>query len=327
MKGCLFTAALAFVFIPPTLGVAQNISNNQIAARTELYPIPTLTLSDEEFLRGDGGKPVTVGGALRIAQGSGRLPVVMMIHGSFGLGAGVDVWSNEFLAMGVSTFVLDGFTGRGLTSVNTDQALLGRLNMIVDAYRALEILSRHPRVDPTRIALMGFSRGGQATLYAGLKRFNRLWNRSGIEFAAYLPFYPDCMTTYVADTEITGHPVHIFHGASDDYNPIAPCKGYIERVKNAGNTIELTEYQNAPHVFDNPFGGLTPTAVKGGQTVRHCAIREEPAGKLINSVTKEPWTYKDPCVEFNPHTGYNPVAAQAATQSVKELIRTVFKLN
>jgi hypothetical protein len=37
-----------------------------------------------------------------------------------------------------------------LTSVNTDQALLGRLNFILDAYRALDILSTHPRVDPSR---------------------------------------------------------------------------------------------------------------------------------------------------------------------------------
>ena len=81
--------------------------------------------------------------------------------------------------MGVSTFALGGFTGRALTQVNTDQSLLGRLNFILDIYRALDILAKHPRVDPQRIALMGFSRGGQAVLYASLKRFKEMWNRSG----------------------------------------------------------------------------------------------------------------------------------------------------
>jgi hypothetical protein len=63
-------------------GAADTLSK-QIAARTELYQIQTLTLSDQQFLKGDtGGKPVTITGQLRIAQGSGRLPVVVLQHGS-----------------------------------------------------------------------------------------------------------------------------------------------------------------------------------------------------------------------------------------------------
>src|SRR5216684_9373623 len=180
---------------------AADTPSKQIAARTELYQIQTLTLSDQQFLKGDtGGKPVTITGQLRIAQGSGRLPVVVLQHGSGGYAANIDVWSRELNELGISTFALDNFTGRGLAEVNTNQALLGRLNFILDDYRALEVLASHPRVDPKRIVLMGFSRGGQAALYASLKRFNRLWNKSGVEFAAYVPFYPDCMTTYISDT-------------------------------------------------------------------------------------------------------------------------------
>ena len=73
---------------------------------------------------------------------------------------------------------------------------------IKSAHRVLEILAKHPRVDTSRIVLMGFSRGGQGTLFASLKRFHQMWNKSGIEFAAYVPFYPDCMTTYIQDTDI-----------------------------------------------------------------------------------------------------------------------------
>src|ERR1700738_5106061 len=60
----------------------------EIAARVELYAIPSLTISDRQFLTGDAdGKPVTVAANLRIAQGSGRLPVVVLMHGSSGVGA------------------------------------------------------------------------------------------------------------------------------------------------------------------------------------------------------------------------------------------------
>ena len=69
-----------------------------------------------------------------------------------------------------------------LSSLAHLDALLGRLNFILDIYHALDVLANHPSIDPARIALMDFSCGGQATLYASLKRFHRLWHRSGVEF-------------------------------------------------------------------------------------------------------------------------------------------------
>jgi dienelactone hydrolase len=300
---------------------------NDLAARTELHAIDTLTLSDAQFLSGDANARTTVTtAALRIPRGDGRLPVIVLQHGSGGMAANIEWWSRELNSLGVSTLALDGFTGRGLTSVNTNQALLGRLNFILDSYRALEVLAKHPRVDPKRIALMGFSRGGQAALYASLKRFHKMWNRSGIEFSAYIPFYPDCATTFVADTEIADRPIRIFGGTQDDYNPIALCKAYVARLKAAGRDVQVTEYPNASHAFDNPLGPVPFGAVAGAQSVRNCSIQEEPTGVLINAATRQPFTYKDACVEIGPHVGYDAAATEAAKASVKEVVNTVFAL-
>lgn len=307
---------------------AQTSETKQLAARTELHAVQTLTLSDQQFLQGDerGATPTTIVGQLQIAQGQGRLPVVVMIHGSGGIDARAEAWSSQFHEMGVSTLVLDGLTGRGLTSVSTDQALLGRLNLVLDAYRALGVLAKHPRVDPSRIALMGFSRGGQATLYASVSRFQKLWNTSGLEFSAYVPFYPDCSTTYLTDSEVADRPIRIFHGTPDDYSPVAPCQSYVDRLRGAGRDIELTSYPNAQHAFDNPLGGAVPVVARDAQTVRHCVIREAAPGQLVNLATNQVFTYKDPCVERDPHTGYDPVATRAAHQSVAELVKRVFRL-
>ena len=314
------------VLVLQSAGAADTLSK-QIAARTELYQIQTLTLSDQQFLKGDtGGKPVTITGQLRIAQGSGRLPVVVLQHGSGGYAANIDVWSRELNELGISTFALDNFTGRGLAEVNTNQALLGRLNFILDDYRALEVLASHPRVDPKRIVLMGFSRGGQAALYASLKRFNRLWNKSGVEFAAYVPLYPDCMTTYVTDTEIADRPIRIFGGTLDDYDPISVCKAYVQRLRTAGHDVEVTEYPNASHAFDNPLLPQSAIVLAKAETVRNCKIREEPEGLLINAETGQPFTYEDACVAHDPHVGYDPAADQAVKTSVKEFLKSVFKL-
>ena len=315
------------LFLPLVASAAFAGSIKDMAARTELHAIDTLTLSDSQFLSGDtNARAVVTTGALRIPRGEGRLPVVVLQHGSSGMAANVEMWAREFNEIGISTLALDGFTGRGLTDVNSNQALLGRLNFVLDIYRALDVLAKHPRVDPHRIALMGFSRGGQAALYASLTRFHKMWNRSGIEFAAYIPFYPDCATTFVADTDVADRPIRIFGGTQDDYNPIALCKAYVERLKSAGRDVQVTEYPTASHAFDNPLARAPPAVVVGGQSVRHCTIREEPVGLLINASTREPFTYKDPCVEIGPHVGYDAAATDAAKASVKEILKTAFKL-
>jgi dienelactone hydrolase len=316
----LFIAMLAL----PSL--AEEPGSRSIPTRVELHSIPTLTISDEGFLKGDdSGKPAAVAGQLRVAQGSGKLPLVVLIHGSSGIGPNNELWVRDLNAMGISTFSLDGFTGRGLTTVGADQAQLGRLNLILDAYRALDILARHPRVDSQRIALMGFSRGGQAALFASLARFNETWNKSGARFAAFIAFYPDCATSYLRDTELAA-PVRIFHGAADDYNPLAPCKAYVERLRAARQDVQLTEYANGQHSFDNPIGSLTPVAASTSQTVRNCRIREESPGMLVNAATRERFSYKDACVERGPHTGHDPAATEAARKSVAEFLKATFKL-
>ncbi|MEA2949634.1 MAG: hypothetical protein QOI40_4964 [Alphaproteobacteria bacterium] len=322
----LISAILVTFAAMPLAARAEDAANKEIAARVELHAIPSLTLSDQQFLSGDpNGKAVTVTGEFRIAQGAGKLPVVILIHGSGGMGPNIESWARDLNAMGISTFALDGFTGRGLTSVNTDQALLGRLAFTLDAYRALDMLAKHPRVDPARIVLMGFSRGGQGALFASLKRFHQMWNKSGADFAAYVPFYPDCSTTYLSDTEVD-RPIRIFHGSPDDYNPVASCRRYVERLRAAGRDVQLTEYPNAQHGFDNPLGTPAPLTAKGAQTVRNCRIAEEPKGILINAVSRQPFTYRDPCVETDPHVNYDAEATRAAHIAVKDFLRSTFKM-
>src|ERR1700754_5226498 len=300
----------------------------EVASRTEIYPIPSLTISDQQFLTGDAnGKQVTVAGEFRIAQGTGKLPVVVLMHGSSGVGAGMDPWVRHLNAMGISTFVIDGFSGRGLTAVGPNQALLGRLNFIVDIYRALDILAKHPRVDPDRIVLMGFSRGGQAALFATLNRFQKLWNKSGAQFAAYIPFYPDCSTSYATDTDIAARPIRIYHGTPDDYNPVASCKAYVARLQEAKRDVVLTEYPDSAHGFDGGLLGINTVGVSANaQTARNCHIREGEGGVLMNADTQAPFGYKDACIELNPHVGGNPATARAARKAVTDFLQTLFKL-
>src|SRR6476661_2115981 len=97
----IFCTALLITCIETS---AQSMPKD-VAARTEIYAIPTLTITDQQFLTGDAnGKQVTVAGEFRIAQGDGKLPVVVLMHGSSGVGGTTDAWVRHLNAMGISTF-------------------------------------------------------------------------------------------------------------------------------------------------------------------------------------------------------------------------------
>lgn len=295
-------------------------------ARTEIHPFPSTTLTDQEFLSGrKEGKPVTLAGELRLPRsGTDRLPAVVLLHESGGIGGHVTDWEQYFNGMGVATFVIDSFTARGIVSTVNDQSQLGRLAMTVDAYRALDLLAKHPRIDPARIALMGFSRGAQPTLYASMKRFQRMHGPVGQEFAAYIPFYAACGTSYRDDEDVTDKPIRLFHGSADDYNPVAPCRTYVERLKSKGKDIQLTEYAGAEHVFDGQ-AFKKPLKLEKAQVTRRCELAEAQDGVVINAKTKQPFTYADPCVEYGPTVAFDEKAYAEARKAVGEFLAATLK--
>src|SRR4051794_3661685 len=147
-----FLAVIAIVIFYVSPAASEDNLSTRAVPRTELIPVPSVTLTDEQFLKGDAnGKPVTLAAEFRIARPTGPQPVVVLMHASGGVGSNISMWVDELNRLGISTFVIDGFTGRGLQGTSTNQALLGRLNFIFDIYSALEILAKHSRVDTQRL--------------------------------------------------------------------------------------------------------------------------------------------------------------------------------
>ena len=317
----LIFACLLVVALRPGPSIAQ-------IARTEVHPIQTTTPTDQQFLTGaSDAKATTIAGMLRIPRlGTDRLPAAILVHGSGGMGGNVDYWSQQLTGSGIATFAIDYVTGRGIENTNADQGKLPRLAEIIDIYKVLALLGAHPRIDRNRIAVMGFSRGAQAALYSSLIRFQKMYGPEGLNFSAYLTFYTPCNTRYIDDEIVSDKPIRLFHGAADDYVPVAPCRSYVERLRNAGKDVVLTEYAGAYHVFDNPLLKETPTAFPTWQTSRRCTLVEESPGRIVNAETKQVFTYADPCVELGPHIAYNAAALSQSTQAVKEFLSQTFKL-
>jgi len=311
----LFALALALL---PGIAAAQSI-------RFEIHELPSLTPTDKQFLTGaKDAPPVVLGAELRIPNSENRVPAVVLLHGSGGIGFNVDIWARELNGMGIATLIVDSFTGRKIVNTLNDQSQLGALTMLVDAYRALDLLAHDPRIDPARIAVMGFSRGGTPALYTSMRRFQKMWAPAGATFAAHVAFYPPCYRTYIEDTNFDDAPVRLFHGTADDYVPIGPCRGYVGRLRAAGKDVKLYEYANAGHAFDGPR--KAPLKLPDAQTMRNCALEEKPLGQIIDSKTRKPFDWNDPCIEKGPTVAYSEEAQQQAIKDVREFLTAALKL-
>jgi len=59
---------------------------------------------------------------------------------------------------------IDSFGPRGVSSTVEDQRQVPSAADVADAFAALRLLSTHPQVDASRIAVMDFSRSGAAVM-------------------------------------------------------------------------------------------------------------------------------------------------------------------
>ncbi len=315
------------VFVALAIAACVSTASAQGVGRLEIHAIPSVTVSSQQFLTGNRyGKPVIIGGELRLPRGTAQTyPAVILIHGSGGISAATDRWAQELNAVGVAAFILDAFTGRGIINTNTDQSQLDSIAMTHDAFGALSRLAAHPRIDPSRIAVMGFSKGAVPAIYSSSVRFRTAYGPSNAEFAAHIGLYTPCNVTYKQDDKAGSSPLRLFHGIADDYVSIEPCRNYVRRLKNAGADVTLTEYPDAYHAYDN-FTLAPSVALPDAQTTRNCLIAEGDDGLLLNSKTGQTYSLGDACVEKGPHIGYNEVAHKGTLEAVKQFLAARFKL-
>ncbi|PDQ22527.1 hydrolase [Mesorhizobium sanjuanii] len=182
-------------------------------------------------------------GYLTRPQGNGPFPAIVVLHGCAGILPSVkETWPERLSSWGYAVLVVDSFSTRGIH--DTCHGLF--VDRVYDAYGALEFLSKYSFVDPQRIALMGFSAGGIATLEAvQLGGAEQLMER---QFKAAIAYYPICSAAN-GDMAV---PTLILAGELDDWSPAQKCRKMMTQRSGKGSPVQLDVYSGARHAFDTP---------------------------------------------------------------------------
>lgn len=133
--------------------------------------------------------PQALQGLLRLPDDPGPSPAVVLLHGCGGGWRGLDErWGKRLAEWGYVTLTVDRFGTRGITSACTGGLPPSTLH---DAYRALNFLTGKSSVDPSRVAVVGFSQGAMLALLS-VER-GQIERSATEKFRAAIGFYPPCL--------------------------------------------------------------------------------------------------------------------------------------
>ena len=180
---------------------------------------------------------------------------VVLVHGSGGVYPELTTyWAKLLNAQGIAAFVIDVFGPRGVKSTAEDQSQVTFASDTADAFAALGMLASHPQIDPKRIAVMGFSRGGITAVRSGAVPIIKGAAPAGLRFAAHIALYSGGCAGMLSVTPKPGafspEPMLFVHGDEDDYAYLSDCRTYAQRISAAGTPAELVALPGARHKFD-----------------------------------------------------------------------------
>ncbi len=232
-------------------------------------------------------------------------------------------WASRLEAQGLATFVIDSFAPRGIASTGADQSQLSIAASVADAFAALKLLSTHPGIDPARIGVMGFSKGGQVALYTTLEPFRKGAIEGDLRFALHIALYASCSIPYRSNA-VTGAPMVLLLGGADGYTPASHCRRYADWFREKGADVRMVVYDGAHHGFDSQ---ARQQWLANAQTARECGldIELEPvAGRRWDNGATVPapeiGQYLRGCMKRGATFAGNGSALNAAIEEVKRAI-------
>ena len=256
-----------------------------------------------------------------------KYPLIIGVAGSLGWGEHHYKYLKMYQEMGIATFELNSFKSRGIKSTVGSQTEVTIAAMILDAYKALEVLSNHPKISKNKISITGWSLGGGVTLFSAWLPLKNAINKN-LSFASHLAFYPPCFID-PESIEFSQSPIHILIGELDNWTPSQPCYELVEKLKNNAN-IDITIYEDSHHSFDRN----SPVIVnEKAYNFTECKFRLTKDGNVLmnyfNIPMSNPFLQKLGlmfCVKRGINFGGNPVSREKSFVFANEFMtKTLLK--
>jgi dienelactone hydrolase len=220
----------------------------------------------------------TVPATLRLPdQRRDRYPAVVVVHTIGGYQEGNEGWhAAEFRKAGIATLTYDSFAARGLSQAAVIGSRAGPplASAVADAFAALQMLAAHSRIDGSRIAIVGFSFGGEVAHLTGFEPLRAALGAGRLRFAGHVAFYPaGAFGAMAGQGAYTGAPILMLLGDRDDNLPMAKVEGYVRYAKGAGHPapIDVVIYPGAYHAWTVPSLGSPRFYPQYGST-RKCPL-------------------------------------------------------
>ena len=180
---------------------------------------------------------------------TGKRPGVLVVHEWWGLNEHARNQARRLADAGYVGFALDLYgNGKVTTHPKDAQAFVAEATKdpAVLAARfnaALDVLTKDPRVDTTRIAAIGYCFGGAVAL--GMAR-------AGAPLAAVVTFHGALSTQTPAQRGKVKARILVLAGGADPFVPPEQVDAFKKEMQAAGAHFEVVSYPGAKHGFTNP---------------------------------------------------------------------------
>jgi dienelactone hydrolase len=232
------------------------------------------------------GVPVALTGWWFKSSQPGKRPTVIALHGCGGLYSARKFHGDELalrhaamadvlLDAGYHVLFPDSFTARGKQSICAEKIGtrdITSANRRGDVQGALAWLATQADVDPSRIALLGWSHGG-STVLSSINASRPDVAAGMVQPVAAVAFYPGCQAYATARTPYHHTvPLLVLMGANDDWTPPAPCIALEKQQAARNEPMTLRLYADSYHDFDTPGLALrvrrdVPNGINPGEGV------------------------------------------------------------
>lgn len=215
-----------------------------LLAMTPAHHAPRPELHTEPVAYADGDTAL-VGYLAYDSALTGKRPGVLIAHEWKGHGEYVQRRAREIASLGYVALALDMY-GKGVYAKDHEEAgklmapfLADRALLRRRAKAALDVLTKHERVDATKIVAMGYCFGGATALELA---------RAGLPLRGVASFHGNLSSPTPADATNIKARVIVFHGADDGFIN-TQITGFQKEMRDAHVDWQFVSFGGAVHGF------------------------------------------------------------------------------